>query len=101
VVAFQAIKRGVVDGGAVLAQVSGEESEHGRAADGTRGGDGVFGFPDVGCSGHGSEELVGFFAAGGFLGVVDGVETESDFASAGEMWLDVQNRITAAADRNP
>ena len=35
------------------------------------------------------------------LGVVDGVETESDFASAGEMWLDVQNRITAAADRNP
>jgi hypothetical protein len=35
------------------------------------------------------------------LGVVDGVETESDFASAGEMWLDVQNRITAAAERNP
>ena len=35
------------------------------------------------------------------LGVMDGVETDTDFASAGEMWLDVQNRITAAADRNP
>ena len=35
------------------------------------------------------------------LGVLDSVETDSDFASAGEMWLDVQNRITASADPNP
>ena len=34
------------------------------------------------------------------LGVMDGVETDSDFASAGEMWLDIQNRIDIAADRN-
>ena len=35
------------------------------------------------------------------LGVMDAVETDSDFASAGEMWLDLQNRITASADRDP
>ncbi len=34
------------------------------------------------------------------LGVVDGVENESDFASAGEMWLDVQNRMHVAASRD-
>jgi len=34
------------------------------------------------------------------LGVMDGVETETDFASAGEMWLEVQNRINVTSDRD-
>jgi len=34
------------------------------------------------------------------LGVMDGVENDTDFASAGEMWLDVQNRMHVAADRD-
>ena len=35
------------------------------------------------------------------LGVLDSVETDGDFASAGEMWLDLQNRIAASANENP
>jgi hypothetical protein len=35
------------------------------------------------------------------LGTMDSVETDSEFASAGEMWLEVQNRIQVAADQSP
>jgi len=34
------------------------------------------------------------------LGTMDSVETDSEFASAGEMWLDVQNRMHVAASRD-
>jgi plasmid maintenance system antidote protein VapI len=32
---------------------------------------------------------------------MDSVETDSEFASAGEMWLELQNRIQVAADQSP
>jgi hypothetical protein len=34
------------------------------------------------------------------LAAADGVESDSDFASAGELWLDVQNRMQVATERN-
>ena len=34
------------------------------------------------------------------LGATDSVETDADYASAGEMWLDVQNRMHVAASRD-
>jgi len=34
------------------------------------------------------------------LGTMDSIETDSEFASAGEMWLDVQNRMHVAASRD-
>ena len=34
------------------------------------------------------------------LAAADGFESDSDFASAGELWLDVQNRMQVATERN-
>ena len=34
------------------------------------------------------------------LAATDGFEGDSDFASAGELWLDVQNRMKVATERN-
>jgi len=34
------------------------------------------------------------------LAATDGFESDSDFASAGELWLDVQNRMNVATERN-
>ena len=34
------------------------------------------------------------------LAVMDGFESESDYASAGELWLEVQNKLQGAAERN-
>jgi len=34
------------------------------------------------------------------LAAVDGFESDSDFASAGELWLDVQNRMQVATEKN-
>ena len=34
------------------------------------------------------------------LAATDGFESDSDFASAGELWLDVQNRMKVATERN-
>ena len=34
------------------------------------------------------------------LAATDGLESDSDFASAGELWLDVQNRMKVATERN-
>ena len=34
------------------------------------------------------------------LAATDGFESDSDFASAGELWLDVQNRMQVATERN-
>ena len=32
--------------------------------------------------------------------VADGFESDSNFASAGELWLDVQNRMQVATEKN-
>ena len=34
------------------------------------------------------------------LAATDGFESDCDFASAGELWLDVQNRMKVATERN-
>jgi len=34
------------------------------------------------------------------LAAADGFESDSDFASGGELWLDVQNRMQVATERN-
>lgn len=34
------------------------------------------------------------------LAAADGFESESDFASSGELWLDVQHRMQVATERN-
>lgn len=34
------------------------------------------------------------------LAAADGFESDGDFASAGELWLDVQNRMQVATERN-
>jgi hypothetical protein len=34
------------------------------------------------------------------LAATDGFESDSDLASAGELWLDVQNRMKVATERN-
>lgn len=35
-----------------------------------------------------------------FLAAADGFESDSDFVSAGELWLDVHNRMQVAMERN-
>ena len=35
-----------------------------------------------------------------FLAAADGFESDSDFSSSGELWLDVQNRMQVATERN-